>query len=64
MPVATWITNHKALIGAVASTLVTVAPFVPPPYNAIPLGIAALLGGVVGGQLAVKSHLAQARSQP
>jgi hypothetical protein len=50
-----WVTSHKALIGAVASAIVAVSPLVPPPYNAIPIVIGTVLGGIVGGQLAAKA---------
>lgn len=56
--IKTWVGSHKALIGAVASALIAVSPVVPPPYNAIPIVVGTILGGVVGGQMAVKAHFA------
>jgi hypothetical protein len=47
-----YVSTHKAQILAVAGAPGTVAPFVPPPHNAIPPGIAAVLALAAAGSAA------------
>jgi len=55
--VTTWITTHKALIGAIAAALAAAAPAVPPPYNEVLRGLSILLAAMAGGQYAAAAAL-------